>query len=63
MAWSVEDTFYLNQDDWLLPLDENLGHLKETANPEEFHVYPEDVDLEPENIQSGVKQWTSITEE
>ena len=55
-----EGQFYPKRDatrDWLLPLDENLGHIRETSNPPELKVLPMDFDIEPRFIQHGRKLW------
>lgn len=58
-VWDEETSFYFQEEnDWGLPLDENLAHLKETANPQEFVVNPEGVELSPENVQAGKDSWT-----
>ena len=46
---------------WCLPLDQNLAHLKETANVEELMANPEDFTLFPEEVQAGCEQWALET--
>lgn len=45
-------------EEWLLPLDEDYGHIKETSNPTELKVIPADMAIEPRFIQYGRKLWT-----
>jgi hypothetical protein len=56
-GWLVEGDCPPDES-WCLPLDENLGHLKETQNPQEFLVVPEAVELPPEQVQAGCAEWS-----
>lgn len=50
------------QNEWVLPLDGDYQHLKDTSNVEELNVFPEDMDVNPEDIQVGADQWITFTE-
>ena len=49
------------QQDWRLPLDGDLQHIKDTSNVEELHINPEDMDELPDVIQAGLHQWVTFS--
>jgi len=56
---SQQEAFYpFDITEWLLPLDDNFGHVKETSNPTELKVFPIDLEIEPQFVQYGRRLWT-----
>lgn len=50
--------FYPNIiEEWLLPLDESYGHIKETSNPTELKVIAKDLGIEAKYVQYGRRLW------
>lgn len=59
-GWFVESYSNPSQYEWLLPLDGDNQHLKDTSNIEELNVLPEDMDELPQDIQAGIDQWITF---
>lgn len=60
-GWFVESYSNPSQSEWLLPLDGDNQHLKDTSNIEELNVLPEDMDELPQDIQAGLDQWITFS--
>jgi hypothetical protein len=56
--WSVSDETFIVTDrmEWNLPNDDE--HILETNDPQDLMIEVENVDIIPENTQSGVDDWT-----
>jgi len=60
-TWFIPQYPIPTQQEWLLPLDGDHQHLKETQNVEELEVNPEDMDELPQDIQAGGNQWVTFS--
>lgn len=60
-TWFVQSFPIPIQQDWLLPLDGDHQHLKDTQNVEELRVNPEDMDELPQDIQAGADEWITFS--
>lgn len=59
-GWFVQPFNNPSQSEWLLPLDGDNQHLKDTSNVEELNVLPGDMDELPQDIQAGIDQWITF---
>lgn len=53
----VQDTPVNRNFDWCFPESVTFEHSKETSNPQELNIFPENLELEPEETQAGACKW------
>ena len=53
--WFVLEYETATKSDWQMPSEG--GHLEQTANVEELWVFPENINIPPEEVQVGPVEW------
>jgi len=56
--WFVDDDPN-GEGEWCLPTDYQQ-HVRETQNPSELRISPEDLEVTPSQVQIGCESWTQI---